>query len=464
MKRVLLVVGALTAAPLVLAGAAKADVTISTHATSHMNCAGNVCTPTAAKAVLNVSQLQSMLSSASVTVQSSSAAPNIVLAAGLSWSSVSVLTLDSFRSVDIERPVLLTGDGGLSVFTNVGGGGVFIVGKQGSVHYLSLSGSLIVNGAAYTLVDSVAALASGILSNASGNFALAHDYDAGPDGTYAFSPVVTAFSGKFEGLGNAISNLSIRHGNRKLGLFANIAAGGSAENIVLLKMRLHATGNSKSTGGGLAAVNDGTIFNAHAFGKISTTGVDGTGGALVGVNNGIIDASSADVTPQIGSSCVGGLVGLNFGTISRSYADGSAAGVQPGGIACFNLGGTIVNSYDLAEVLGRQASPFPGGLTSVNDAGGTLVTSYAAGQITAVSNFGGIAGTNNAGLSQVYWDINDTGAGAGFGCGAGSCSGATGLTRLEMQSALPTGFDPSVWAQAPGINNGLPYLIDNPPR
>jgi hypothetical protein len=461
MSRISSAVAVLAAA---LAVAAKADVTISTHATSHMSCVGNVCTPTAAKAVLNISQLQSMLSSANATVTSSSAAPDIHLAAGLSWSSTSVLTLDAYRSVDVERPILLTADGGLSIVTDDGGsGGVFTFGKLGSVHYLSLSGTLTVNGTAYTLVDSVPALASGIVSNASGNFALAHDVDAGPDGTYAFAPVVTAFSGKLEGLGNTISNLSIRHGNRKLGLFADIAAGGRVENIVLTKMRLHATGGVRSFGGALAAANDGTIFNAHVSGKISTQGVGGTGGALVGVNNGTIDASSANDTPQVGSACVGGLVGSNAGTLSRSYAQGSAAGVQAGGLACKNSG-TIVNSYDLAQVLGRQTSPFPGGLTSVNESGGSIATSYAAGQITAVSSFGGVAGTNNGGLSQVYWDIEDTGASAANGCGAGSCSGATGLVRAQLQAALPAGFDPSVWAQAPGVNNGLPYLIGNPPR
>jgi len=80
----------------------------------------------------------------------------------------------------------------------------------------------------------------------------------------------------------------------------------------------------------------------------------------------------------------------------------------------------------------------------------TAATSYAAGQITAVSNFGGVAGTNNGSLSQVYWDINDT--------------GATGLTRTQMQSALPAGFDPAIWGLAATIDNGLPYLPANPPR
>ena len=46
----------------------------------------------------------------------------------------------------------------------------------------------------------------------------------------------------------------------------------------------------------------------------------------------------------------------------------------------------------------------------------------------------------------------------------GNVSGITGLTTVQFQSGLPAGFDPAVWAQSPGINNGFPYLIANPPE
>lgn len=451
-------------AALAFAANAQADVTISTHATKHMICSAGVCTPNAAVALLSVGDLQTMLSSGDLTVKSSAAAPDIHVAAGASLPGTHVLTLDAYRSVKVERPVSVVSGGGLTIVTNDGGsGGVFTVAKAGSIHFLGLSSALTINGASYTLVSAVSTLASGIAATAGGNFALAAPYNAGPDGDYEFAPVPTAFTGKFEGLGNTISNLSIRHGNRHLGLFATIDTGGSVENIVLGAMHLHATGNARSVGGGLAAVNNGTIFNAHTSGKISTQGVGGTGGALVGINNGTIVASSSDNGPQIGQACVGGLVGSNTGTISQAFADGRVIGRQPGGIACENSG-TISNSYDQAEVLARAATPIPGGLVSVNDAGGTISTSYAAGQVTAVAAFGGVAGTNNGSFSQVYWDINDTGADGTHGCGVGSCTGATGLTRTQLQAALPSGFDPAIWGLDPGLNMGLPYLLNNPPR
>jgi hypothetical protein len=443
---------------------ATADVTVSTHATAHMSCSAGLCTPTRAVAVLNAGDLQTMLSSGDLTVKSSSAAPDIRIAAGLSLSGTHTLTLDAYRSIKVEKPVSVTSGGGLSIVTNDGGsGGVFAVAKFGSVQFLSLSSALHVNGAAYTLVGAVSTLASGIASNPSGNFALAASYNAGPDGIYSLAPVVTAFHGKFEGLGNTISNLSIRRANRHIGLFATLDTGGSAENIVISAMHLHATGNERSVGGALAAVNNGTVFNVHVSGKIGTQGTGGVGGALVGINNGTIAASSADARPQNGTACLGGLVGANTGTILQSYAKGNAGAAQTGGIACDNSG-TITDTYELVKVSGRYTTPYPGGLVSVNEASGVISNSYAAGQITAAANFGGIAGTNNGSLSQVYWDTDNTGADSSHGCGAGSCLGATPLTELQLKSALPAGFDPAIWGQAGGINNGYPYLLNNPPR
>jgi hypothetical protein len=49
-------------AAIALSGPAHAAVVISTAATQNMNCAGGTCTPTATKAVLNASDLESYLS------------------------------------------------------------------------------------------------------------------------------------------------------------------------------------------------------------------------------------------------------------------------------------------------------------------------------------------------------------------------------------------------------------------
>ncbi len=60
----------------------------------------------------------------------------------------------------------------------------------------------------------------------------------------------------------------------------------------------------------------------------------------------------------------------------------------------------------------------------------------------------------------------DTSGVSNPGQGAGQPAndpGITGLSDAALKSGLPSGFDPSVWGQSPGINNGYPYLLANPP-
>lgn len=455
------------AAPLVLvwAAAAQADVTISTHATAHMSCVSFVCTATGAKAYLNVGQLQTMLASGSVAVRGTAQAPDIVVASPLAFSSTNSLGLDAYRSVLVRRSVDILSAGGLSItFNNGGGGGAFTTGPTGNVHFSSTASSLVIDNHVYALASSLATLASAVQSNPNGYFALAADYNSAPDGEYALSPVTTVFGGHFDGLGHTLLKTTIRNGNKHLGLFAEVAAGGVVQNLSMKGTHIHSTG-PRGVAGAIAAVNNGTLRNVHLLGgKVGSTGeVTAIGGAIAGINTGTILLASGSNQPQNGEECGGGLVGQNSGLIGESHTEGKMIGAQAGGIACSNSG-TIRNSYSLTAVTGRNATPYPGGLVSQNLAGGTIATSYAAGQVTAVSNFGAIAGNNAGTLTNDYWDIQYTGAGAGFGCGSGSCAGATALDHSQIQAALPGGFDPAIWALSPAVNGGWPYLIANPPR
>ena len=80
--------------------------------------------------------------------------------------------------------ITASGDGHLLSFTT-------IPGERSIVQFGNLSGTLTINGTAYTLVNSVASLASAIAANPSGAFALAKSYNAKGDGTYAASPIAT---------------------------------------------------------------------------------------------------------------------------------------------------------------------------------------------------------------------------------------------------------------------------------
>jgi hypothetical protein len=68
---------------------------------------------------------------------------------------------------------------------------------------------------------------------------------------------------------------------------------------------------------------------------------------------------------------------------------------------------------------------------------------------------GGFVGESTYNPAQDnYWD-SDT-SGASVGCSGGSCVGVTALSDAQLKSGLPAGFDPTIWAQSPGINNGYP--------
>jgi hypothetical protein len=185
-------------------------------------------------------------------------------------------------------------------------------------------------------------------------------------------------------------------------------------------------------------------LNSHAAVKIVVSGRENTAGGLVGAigHPGIISGSYATGSVNAGvRDVIGGLVGLNVGTIVNSYATGA--------------------------VLGGQKS-WAGGLAGAN-AGGTIETSYSTGTVAAeIGNrtlVGGLVGDNAVAspIIQSVWDTTTS--------GVPNCTGhtdtgvdCTGLTTEQLKSALPAGFDPAVWAIDPAINDGYPYLSANPPQ
>jgi hypothetical protein len=98
-------------------------------------------------------------------------------------------------------------------------------------------------------------------------------------------------------------------------------------------------------------------------------------------------------------------------------------------------------------------------------AGRAISDSYSTGAVIVegTSNAGGFVGrTFGRESANDYWDIDTSGMSQG--CGRGNCDYANGLTTAQLQSGLPIGFSPKVWASDLSINNGLPYLRANPPK
>jgi len=489
MRRVRFVMGAAVAA--LAAGPAHADLVISGKATKNVSCVSGICTATAANAVLNASDLTNMLVTGDVAVKTGSSATNIILNAPLSWTSTSRLTLDARQSVEIDKPLSVTGTGAVTITANDGGsGGDLIFGEKGNVTFWDTTSKLVINGNKYLLVKDIDTLAAEISGKPSGFYALANDYDASVDGTYTSAPISTAFAGTFEGLGHAISNMHIESSGsaalfdsatgvlRDLSLLKVAVSGEGAVASLLVQgddvaiIGCHATGSVTATSadsvvGGLVAGSrfgflDGSIVRAHA--EVSVHGQDGAvAGGLVGIAGFNIALSSASRGVEGGAGSIdGGLVGdLPGGSISQSFAIGKVSGGESsnvGGLA--GIGGNIDNSYATGATTGTSVAVV-GGLAGDSGGSGPLRSSYSTGRVKgggAHRTSGGLLGklTFGTNLSVDYWDIDTTGHGRKSGCGDSRCgSGAKGLRTEVFRSGLPEGFDPNIWAQKQGHQRRL---------
>ena len=455
---------------------AQADVAISNKATANMSCVSGVCTAIAQKAVLNVSELQTMLASSDVTVKTGALAKDVEIAQPLTWSSTSRLTLNAQQSVVVKKQITVAGAGALTVTTNDGGkhGEFIIVPERGSVQFWDLASSFIIKKRSYTLVGDIKTLAADIAANPSGFYALAKPYDASADGTYSSAPVATKFSGVFDGLGNAVANLSLHvtTGQGGAGLFASVDTTGSIRHAVLVNANAEAFSGVNL--GFLVGDNRGQIERSAAKGKAVFNA--GIVGGLVGGNNGTVRDSYADVRLCGDAAYLGGLVANNNGgTITRSFALGSVAlrneggSAEVGGLVGINSG-AVENSFSRSKVIkGKQTNGAHfGGLVGFNDHDAIITSSYDAGLIKNAPSAGGLVGFDFAPAGHIassYWDldmgIGDPSQGA---ANIDNDPGIIGLTTEQLQSGLPAGFDPKFWGSDPNINKGYPYLLANPPQ
>jgi hypothetical protein len=267
------------------------------------------------------------------------------------------------------------------------------------------SGSITIDHLQFTLVRNIATLASDIAANPAGNFALADDYDASQDGTYASSPVTTIFTGIFDGRGHTISNLAINDPtvNAQVALFAEIGSGAKLRNINLTNENIvggpgSSYGGSTEEVGGLVGFNSGgSIARASVTGSLAGGEYAAVGG-LVGVSYGEVRDSSASVTETIGNEGgAGGLVGfaLTGGNIIGSHATVEITGSSSvdGGIAGYT-NAIIDQSYANDAIADTSSDGYVGGIVGINE-GGALRKSFATGSVQCSSTCGGLAGINS---------------------------------------------------------------------
>jgi hypothetical protein len=250
----------------------------------------------------------------------------------------------------------------------------------------------------------------------SAHYILVNDIDASSTSTWndgaGFIPVGpswgTRFTGSLDGDGYKISGLNIDRSTWDyVGLFGFIDEGSTVKDVGLEDLSVV----GKDRVGGLAGYNSGTISNSYATG--SATGSYSVG-VLVGANvhSGLVVDSHASGSAS-GDIGVGGLVGSNWlATIRNSYASSSASCSNAAGGLVGDSTGLISDSYATGLVTGPLSV---GGLVGQN--AGVIKDSYATGNVVGTYWYaGGLCGRNikdgfisgsyaTGSVSAVYWFV-----------------------------------------------------------
>jgi hypothetical protein len=430
---------------LTLATAAHAAITISTHKMKDESCTSGVCTPTGPNPNIRVKDLEKLLVQSDIRIVTGQGATGIGVLDPLTWASSHRLTLDANQSIHIRAPVVVEGTGGVTLITNDGGtGGDYYFDAPGSITFWDTTSSLVINGKTFTLEKDLKTLAGDIAEHPARSYALANNYDASVDGSYSQSIVSTAFSSTFEGLGNAVSGLSISDKSGSVSFFSYLGPSAKIRDFGLESFYFIA-----GISAGLANTSDGLILRCHATGSLE--GPSGLMGGLVVVNSGKIIQSSASVgmtTTGLRKGeglLAGGLVAeMSAGRIENSHADvyidAEKNGTVGGLAGSVSSGASIIDSYATGSVdsgsIGYYETSYAGGLVGTNR--GTIVGSFSSTTVLHGSSpgegdteTGGLVATNYGSIRDSYETGATESAKAGFGLAGGLVSDNIGTVATS---------------------------------
>lgn len=452
--------------------------------------------------------LSANLAKGSVTIKSTTGGTgghgDIFVNDMVSWGS-HTLTLRAERNIVVNAPMNVSNKAGLTLQYGHGDRHGVIDGvtadyivnapiNLASTSYfktkLGSSGSTV----SYTIITSLGNAGSktkkdlqGISGSMSRHYVLGADIDASTTATWndgaGFAPLGSSksnFTGVFDGLGHTINGLTIdRPTFDGVGLFGVVGKKGVVRNVGLVGGSVA----GYSSVGGLVGSNSGTIANAHVTTSIhgggdsvgglagsttsdskisnayATGGIAGSNdvGGLVGDNLGSIDNAFASGSVHGAGDSVGGLIGLNAtsGSLLNTYASGNVDGFfEVGGLVGRNRG-YIRNAYATGSVSGRDVV---GGLVGYND--GNIWSVYETGHVSGTDTVGGVVGFNAVSRAVMYgyWDTDTSGQSVAIGSNLG-VQNTAGMTTAQLASALPPGFTGDIWGNAG--NTSTPYLRAN---
>lgn len=419
---------------------------------------------------------QPLTVSGSLAVRTTATDAGLVVGAPITLAGASTLTLTAAGALMIDAPISVTGAGSV-VLAAAAQNGIttsgLIFGNGASIDYGATDdgGAFSLNGDNYTLVYSMAQLDAIDGRNAvdgtalavygdgvTGNYALAHNlaaagttYTRSVVGDFPTFDLANAFSGRLDGLGHTVTDLTIDAPTTdRVGLIGYLA-GGTVSNIGVVGGSVIGRSNVGALVGILSGT-EATLQTSYATATVASAGSGNSTGGLAGGNNGTVQSSHA-TGAVAGGHYVGGLVGYNLRTINTSYATGSVTGTtNTGGLVGLNSAGTIADSYSTGAVRGGDQA---GGLLGTNS-GGVVQTSYATGMVSATTNVGGLIGSNYGTVASSYWNSETSGQSIGMGSDSRSQSAnVTSRTTAQLQDgSLPAGFG-AAWSSGAGL---YPYL------
>ena len=253
-----------------------------------------------------------------------------------------------------------------------------------------------------------------------------------------------SFIGVFDGNGHTISHVTIV-GEGYLALFGRIE---SAEISNLGLESVYVNGGCSLVAYSLNA----NITTCYARGVVMG---DGAKAGLVGnsMRNEMTDCYYSGTVSGKGDH-VGGLVGLNIGTIAMSFSAGTVDGNRSvGGLVGLNVG-LVVDSHSICSVSGQENVAGIIGTNGIKlHLGGTgrVINCHFAGSLRGALSVGGLIGAAPWGeVVSSFWDTETS--------GQSTSAGGTGKTTAEMkQQSTFEGWDfINVWDIGEGQT--YPYL------
>ena len=161
---------------------------------------------------------------------------------------------------------------------------------------------------------------------------------------------ITLYSGTFDGNNKTVSGLYFNDNSTRIGLFGSSEADGNIKNVGVVDS--YFKGNNFV--GGVCGLNDGTITNCYNAGNLTAIESSATIGGICGYNRGTVTNcyNTGTVTATGSVASVGGVCGCSSAPISNCYNIGTVTATSSdadiSGI-CGYYFGPIKNCYYLAD-------------------------------------------------------------------------------------------------------------------